>query len=354
MNTWGQNVRLSIFGESHGPGLGVVIDGLPAGFRPDWTMVKGEMARRAPGGELATERQEGDEIELISGVLEGTLTGAPLCGLIRNKDMRSQDYSDMPFRPSHADYAAFHKFHGFNDPRGGGHFSGRITAGLTFAGALAKQLLAQKGIEIGAQITAIGRTLAPPVTPDQLGERLAELRSMRLPCLNEQKANAMAEEILAAKRAGDSVGGRVEAFALGLPVGLGEPFFDSVESVLSHLFYAIPAVKGVVFGDGLEMGLMRGSDANDAMSGGERVKILSNHNGGVTGGLTNGAPLRVTLFMKPTPTIGREQQTVNAKGESVVMRGRGRHDPCVVPRAVPVIEAAMALGLLDLMGRYEG
>ncbi|MDR3206772.1 MAG: chorismate synthase [Oscillospiraceae bacterium] len=324
MNTWGHSLRLSIFGESHGPAVGIVMDGLPPGEVVDLTAVADEMRRRAPGrDETATARRETDAAEIVSGLLDGRTTGAPLCALIRNADTRSADY-DTPLRPGHADWTALLKYKGFADRRGGGHFSGRLTAPLVFAGALAKQVLARRGVTVTARALRIAGQTDPEL------QRTA---------------------ILEAKCDGDSVGGVVEVVAEGVPTGLGEPFFASVESVAASLFFAIPAVKGVEFGGGFALAGLRGSQANDPLYLEEgRVRARANHSGGILGGITNGEPVTARVAFKPTPSIALPQQTVDPETMTeTAFAVRGRHDPCVVPRAVPVVEAALALALLDCL-----
>lgn len=351
-NVWGNRCKVSIFGESHGAGIGIVIDGLPAGQRLDMNAIRAEMARRAPGGsEFATPRQEGDEVELLSGVFEGKTTGAPLCGLIRNHNTRSGDYEkDLP-RPGHADYTAFVKYGGFADYRGGGHFSGRITAPLTFAGAVAKQVLSGAGVVVGAHIAAIAGVRDDLFETQIDPHTLLRFGTSGFPLLNENKAQAMQEQIRAARQEGDSVGGVIECAACGLPAGTGSPFFESLESRLSSMLFSIPAVKGVEFGDGFALAEMRGSEANDAFfikEGGVATK--TNHNGGINGGISNGMPLVLRVGIKPTPSISKVQETINLAGMTdAKLSVHGRHDPCIVVRAVPVVEAAVAIVLLDAL-----
>ncbi len=344
MNTWGEKIKLSIFGESHGEAIGIVIDGLPPGFLIDFSEVEKEMKRRAPGdGKISTARKEADQVEIVSGLMNGRTTGAPLCGLIRNTDTRSGDYSRLP-RPGHADYTAFVKYKGFNDYRGGGHFSGRITAPLTFAGSLAKQLLKEKGIVIGSNVRQLGLVKGKSVYDE--GVQAETL------LFNEEKlTEAMREEILNAKSNESSVGGTVELVALSVPVGLGSPFFGSVESKISSMLFSIPAVKGVEFGRGFSFSSLYGHEANDQLySEGECIKTYSNNNGGIIGGITNGSPLVASVAIKPTPSISREQKTVDLDTlENTTLRVQGRHDPCIVHRALVVLEGALALCLWDLL-----
>ncbi|MDO5377055.1 MAG: chorismate synthase [Clostridia bacterium] len=353
--SFGEQFKLTIFGESHGASIGMVVDGIPAGTPIDEAAIALDMARRAPGRDpTATARKEADRVRIVSGLFEGRATGAPLCGLIENTNTRSGDYAQLRerMRPGHADYAGRVKYGGFNDPRGGGHFSGRITAPLVFAGAIARQLLRARGIEIGAHIAAIGGVGDAAFDPIAVDERtLAALRATRFPLLDPAKETPMREAVERARLAGDSVGGVIECAAVGVPAGIGSPFFGSVESVTSALLFSVPAVKAVSFGDGMEIASLRGSEANDAMRMRDgRPACLTNHNGGVTGGITNGMPIVLRAAVKPTPSIAKEQLTVNpATGEDVTLCVTGRHDPCIVPRAVVVVESALALALCELV-----
>jgi chorismate synthase len=347
---WGDRLKVSIFGESHGPAIGVVIGGLPPGFKPDWDEVRSEMARRAPGrGALVTPRREDDEWEVLSGIFEGAAAGSPICAIIKNFDAKSDDYNRDLARPGHADLTAAIKYAGYADYRGGGHFSGRLTAPLVFAGSLARQVLRADGIEIGARIASIYDVQDAPAPPEDI---VAASRTPPpdLPVLSGAAGARMAAVIADARDAGDSVGGVVECVALGVPPGWGEPFFRSIESAAAELIFSIPAVKGVEFGAGFGAARMRGSDANDQLRMGRgKAEYITNHSGGVVGGISTGQPVTVRVAIKPTPTISREQSTVNMRtGETVRRSFAGRHDPCVVVRAAPVVEACLALCLLDL------
>lgn len=351
---WGSKLRYTIFGESHGSGIGMVIDGLPPGVHLDMEEINREMARRAPGkSEFSTPRSESDKVDIISGVYKGRTDGSPLCAMIKNSDTRSSDYTDQPrtFRPGHADFSGCVKYGGNNDPRGGGHFSGRLTAPLVFSGAIAKQLLAEKGINIGAHILQIGSASDRPFDPVSLeGSKLLQLSRIDFPTIDPAAADGMRNAIKAAKEQADSVGGVVEAAACGLPTGLGNPFFDSVESVLAHLLFSIPAVKGVEFGSGFQLAAMYGSQANDSfVNTNGKIKTATNHNGGILGGITSGMPLVFRAAFKPTPSIGRRQKTVDNEGRQVELEIKGRHDPCIVPRAVPVVEAVTAMAIWDIL-----
>lgn len=351
-NLIGNQFRVLIYGQSHAPSIGAVIEGLPAGFKPDWDAVNAFMARRAPGGSLSTARREADLPEILSGLNErGETCGAPLAIRIINGDARSQDYEklrDVP-RPGHADYPAWVKFGGANDIRGGGQFSGRLTAPLCFAGALAMQLLAQREVRVRARIASIEHVADAPM--DWAHPDLDAILPGELAVVDPTSGDRMKEAILAAKSDGDSVGGVIECFATGLPAGLGDPMFDGVENRLAKAFFGIPAVRGVEFGAGFAACEMRGSAHNDpyrAENG--RVVTETNRHGGILGGITTGMPVVARIAIKPTPSIAREQLSVSlSKGENDMLAVRGRHDPCIVPRAVPCVEAAMAITLYDLI-----
>ena len=353
--TFGRNLRMTIFGESHGKGIGLVLDGLPPGAPIEEEFIKEEMARRAPGkNQMSTQRQEKDAFIIESGVFEGKATGTPLCVLIPNSDQHSKDYSLLKdvMRPGHADYAGKVRYNGFNDYRGGGHFSGRLTAPLVFTGAVAKTVLAQKGIVVGAHVARIGKITDDLFNPlGEMAEQLQALRKFTLPVLDDGKASLMEAEIMAAREQMDSVGGIVEVMAAGMPPGIGNPFFDSLESRLSHALFSVPAVKGIEFGAGFALAARKGSEANDPMTFDKgKVRTTRNNNGGITGGITNGMPVLFRVAIKPTPSIGQPQQTVNVtEGKDTILEVKGRHDPCIVPRAVPVIEAVTAWVLLDML-----
>lgn len=345
-NVWGKNIQFSIFGESHGAAVGMTLAGLPPGFPINWDRVGVEMQRRAPGhSELSSPRKESDGWEILSGWFEGKITGAPLCVIIRNENTKSGDYNPELLRPGHADLAALYKYQGNADYRGGGHFSGRLTTPLVLAGAIAKQILEQRGITIGARIIRIYDVADSPVPPEQI----FKISQKEFPVCDVKAAERMRQAILAAKEQKDSLGGVIECAALGIPCGWGDPFFNSLESDISSMMFSVPAVKGIEFGDGFALAGFKGSEANDQlyMENG-KICYRTNHNGGITGGISNGAPLVFRIVIKPTPTIGVKQTTVDIKKhETVQAVFGGRHDPCIVPRAVPVIEAGLALCLLD-------
>lgn len=352
---WGNKLKVSIFGESHGAGIGITIDGLPSGFEINMEEVLKEMSRRAPGkSKLSTARKEADLPEILSGYFEGKTTGTPLCAIIRNSDQHSKDYGKLKdlMRPGHGDYPGNIRYSGFNDYRGGGHFSGRITAPLVFAGAVCKQILESKGISIGAHVKSIGDIEDKSFSEVELTKDLLDsLKINELPLLLKEKEEAMRETVMNARMDLDSVGGTIECTVLGINPGIGNPFFDSVESQLAHLMFSVPAVKGIEFGKGFEMSKLRGSECNDEYYyDGGKVKTYTNNNGGITGGITNGMPILFKVGIKPTPSIAKKQRTIDiAEKKNAELEIQGRHDPCIVQRAIPVIEAATAIGILDLI-----
>ena len=354
-STIGKNIRVSIFGESHGPAIGCVIDGLPAGVKLDMDSIYRDMARRAPGKDkTSTPRLEKDIPLIQSGVLDNVTTGAPLAMVIENTNTRSGDYSNLMTvpRPGHSDYPAYVKYGGCNDIRGGGHFSGRLTAPLVFAGAVAKQILAEKGVYVGAHIKQIGSVCDDGFDCNAVTkEQIDQLTSLRFALINKDKEEAMRALIESYRMAQDSIGGVIECAAIGMPVGVGGNMFDTVESTLASILYGIPAVKGVQFGLGFGFADKNAGAVNDGYCIKDgKVSLISNNNGGVLGGMTTGAPVIVSVAIKPTPSISQQQRSVNLQTmEDTTLTVNGRHDPCIVPRAVPVVEAAVALGLLDLM-----
>ena len=350
-STYGENLKLSIFGQSHGAAIGMTLDGIPAGLPVDLEALQAFLNRRAPGqNDYSTPRREEDRPEFLSGLVGGFTCGAPLAAIIRNTNTRSGDYSnlkDCP-RPGHADYTAQIKYGGYQDAAGGGHFSGRLTAPLCIAGGLCKQWLEAKGIHIGAHIAAIEHVEDTPFDP--LAPQLA-LVGTDFPVLNREAGERMRQAVSAARMEQDSVGGIIECAVTGLSAGLGEPMFGGVESRIAQIVYGIPAVKGVEFGIGFEAARLRGSENNDPfrMENGQ-VVTAANHCGGILGGITNGMPLLFRVAIKPTPSISRPQQILSlSRGENQELVVKGRHDPCIVPRAVPVVEAAAAIALFDLL-----
>ncbi len=347
-------MKYTIFGESHGSAIGVVLEGVPAGLELDMAALQREMSRRSPGQDsLSTARREADEVHILSGVFEGKTTGAPLAMVIQNSDQHSTDYDSLRYtpRPSHGDYAGFIASKGCLDYRGGGHFSGRLTAPLVAAGAVARQVLAQKNIWVGAHISAIYGILDDSALQEP--ELLKTVADKPFPVLNDAKGEEMRQAILEAKADEDSVGGAIECAVVGLPAGLGAPDFGkNVEGIFSQYLFAVPAVKAVEFGLGAGLAYARGTEANDpfAVKDG-KVVTKTNYAGGVNGGITNGMPVVFTATLRPTPSIALPQESVDLRtGEEVEIEIKGRHDPCVVPRAVPVIEAAAALAACEVLG----
>ncbi|MBP7401669.1 MAG: chorismate synthase [Clostridia bacterium] len=352
---WGTSIRVSVFGESHGPGIGVVVDGFPAGIPLDLECAAEFMKRRAPGRTpWSTARREEDLPEILSGIYRGTTTGSPIAAMIRNTDVRPGDYAPhetLP-RPGHADYAARLRYDGFNDPRGGGHFSGRLTAPLTFAGALCLQWLSREGIRVYAHAARIAGVEDAPVDPADPDETaLAAVAGKRMPVLSDAAGEAMARAVEQARMDTDSVGGIVEGVVLGMPAGLGDPMFLGLEARFASLLFSIPAVKGVGFGDAFAVADARGSSNNDCPGMEEgAVRMRTNHAGGIDGGIANGMPVVFRVAFKPTPSIGRRQDTVDLeRREDAEITIAGRHDPCIVPRAVPVVEACAALVVADVL-----
>lgn len=353
-NTFGNAVSVTLFGESHGPSIGCVIDGLAPGIPVSEEAIARLLSKRRPSGAISTARQEADRFVIESGVFEGKTTGTPICIRIPNEDTRSADYmaEDRLARPGHADLAANRKYHGFEDYRGGGHFSGRITAALVAAAGIVMPALEKKGIRIATHIRRLGGV--EDRSFDAISSDVTALQNVTFPVLDATAEQPMKEQILAAKADGDSVGGVLETAVIGLPAGLGEPWFDTVEGTLSHALFSIPAIKGVEFGDGFDLADMRGSEANDAWRMDNAPYTVTNHNGGINGGITNGMPLIFRCAVKPTPTIAKEQDSISlTSGQEGKLAAKGRHDPCIVHRAAVVVDAVTALTLCDLLaGRY--
>ena len=356
-NNFGTNISWTLFGESHGPAIGITLDGLPAGFKVDMEQIKSDMDKRKATGKISTQRHEADEVHIISGMYNGYTTGTALTIIIENQNTKSKDYSAFHgrLRPGHADFTAFEKYNGYQDYRGGGHFSGRLTACIVATGSICRQILKSQGIVIGSHIESLYTLSDIPFSKDYtvLEKQIQEVNDKNFAVLDNQVKDQMIQEIEKAAAEGDSLGGILETAVIGLPAGLGEPFFDSLESHLSSLMFSIPAVKSVSFGDGENIDEMLGSEANDCYYYDEdgNVKTSTNHNGGITGGITNGMPVSCTITFKPTPSIAKKQKTINIETkENVELEIKGRHDPCIVQRAVVVVEAMMALGILDMMG----
>ncbi|MBO7668041.1 MAG: chorismate synthase [Firmicutes bacterium] len=354
-NTFGHALAVTVFGESHGPAVGAVLDGLAPGIVVDRSFIESQLALRRPFGVVSSARREADDFRIVSGVYEGFTTGTPLCILIPNTDIQSGDYTKNRAlaRPGHADYAAFCKYHGYEDYRGGGHFSGRVTAALVAAGAIVISALAKKGVLIGTHIKSCGGVADRDFA--DIPSDIAELNRKPFAALDEEKGALMRQTIEAAAAEGDSVGGVLETAVCGLPAGVGEPWFDTVEGSLAHALFSIPAIKGVQFGAGFDLADSRGSSFNDCFFMEEgQVKTASNNNGGVNGGLTNGMPLLFRCAVKPTPSIAKEQPTVDfIDGKDAVISLSGRHDPAIVHRARVVVDSITGLVMGDLLtGRF--
>ena len=352
---FGNTLRVSVFGESHGRAIGVTMHNLPAGERIDLNTLEAFLERRRPGkNALSTARNEPDRPVFLSGLFEGKTTGSPLTAIIENRDARNGDYAELADkpRPGHADYTAFLKWEGKADMRGGGHFSGRLTAPLCIAGGIAKQILARKNILIGAHLFAVAGVsdAAFPLFPDQA--MFDEIAQKEFPVLDDAKGCDMQQAILTASREGDSVGGIIECAAVGFPGGVGNPMFDGIENRLSAAMFGIPAVKGLEFGAGFAAASMRGSEHNDPyrMDESGNITTTTNHAGGILGGISTGQPIVLRVAVKPTASIAKPQQTVSlSKRENAELIVKGRHDPCIAHRAVPVVEAVTALVLLDYL-----
>ena len=360
-NGFGNSISISLFGESHGEQIGVVIDGLAPGLDVDMEYMKSQLELRKPHGRISTQRIETDEPRVVSGVFEGKTTGTPICILFDNSNTHSKDYAKTKdlMRPGHADYTAIQKYHGFADYRGGGHFSGRLTTAIVAAGAIVLDALRKKGIQIGTHIKECGN-ISDIVFADcdacDLERKIAEVNGKQFPVLAHDASKQMYAYMEAAALDGDSVGGILETAVTGLPAGVGEPWFDSVESMLAHGMFSIPAVKGIEFGKGFAFAQMRGSEANDAFEMlDDTVVTKTNNNGGINGGITNGMPVLFQTVVKPTPSIYKEQKTVNMDTkENVTMRIQGRHDPAIIHRARVVVDSMTALVLADMLALRYG
>ena len=355
-NTFGNALTVTLFGESHGEMIGAVLDGIAPGIPVDAAYIAHQMDQRRPYGAISTGRKESDTVKLVSGVYQGKTTGTPICILIENAEQHSSDYAEQQFlpRPGHADYTAIQKFHGFSDPRGGGHFSGRLTAPLTAAGAIALSMLKKKGILIGTHIARCAKISDRSF--EDYEKDIGLLEESLFAVLDPKKSEEMQSAIEEAAGSGDSVGGVLETAVLGIPAGIGEPWFDTVEGLLAHALYSIPSVKGVEFGTGFALADLRGSEANDAfVIENGAVKTRSNHNGGINGGITNGMPILFRTAVKPTPSIFLKQDTVDLRTmEQAELKLKGRHDPAIVHRARVVVDSLTALTLADLLTERYG
>ena len=355
-NTFGNSISLTLFGESHGEAIGAVLDGLAPGIGVDMDLIRSQLDKRRPAGKISTARREADEFSIVSGVFEGKTTGTPLTIIIPNTAMHSKDYSATRSlaRPGHADYTAYAKYHGFEDYRGGGHFSGRVTAALVAAGSILTSALEKKGVVIGSHILSCAGISDAGF--GDIAQDIGRLNEMDFAVLNEEKGALMRAAIEAAAADGDSVGGVLETAILGMPAGVGEPWFDTVEGVLSHALFSVPAIKGVQFGDAFDMVNGRGSEFNDSYYISDKeIKTTTNHNGGINGGITNGMPVVFRCAVKPTPSIFKAQATVDfLKGEDAVLELKGRHDPAIIHRARVVVDSVTALAVADLLATRFG
>lgn len=358
-STWKNNIGFTVFGESHGPAIGVVMDNVPPGESVDLDKIYQFMARRAPKqNKTSTQRKEKDMPQIMSGYFNGKTTGTPLCALIANTDQHSQDYSNLSrlARPGHADYTGALRYRGFNDVRGGGHFSGRLTAPLCFAGAVAGQILEKRGIYVGAHIAEIHGIKDKAFDPiNTTKDMIREVREKEFPTIIDVQGNEMIKEIDKARKDKDSVGGIIECIAINVPAGIGSPIFDGLENSIAQLIFGIPAVKGLEFGAGFKVAEMTGSENNDEFYVNDKGHVVTktNNHGGILGGIASGMPITLRVAFKPTPSIARPQATVDYSAmKNETLEVKGRHDPCVVPRAVPCVEAAVNIALLNHMLEY--
>lgn len=355
-NTFGNNVSITLFGESHGEAIGCVLDGIAPGIEVDEDFIISQMEKRKGINSISTPRREADKVRILSGVFEGKTTGTPIALVIENESQHSKDYSltkDLA-RPGHADFTAQSKYHGFQDYRGGGHFSGRLTAPIVAAGAICLKALNGKGIDIGTHISTCGGIKDRDFL--NLSEDVLALKALEMPVLDEKASKKMIEQIEKVKGEGDSIGGTLTTAIIGVPAGLGEPWFDSVESLLSHALFSIPAIKGVEFGAGFDFSNMKGSNANDSffIENG-LVQTKTNNNGGINGGITNGMPIVFSCAVKPTPSIYKKQETIDFKrNENTTLEIKGRHDPAIIHRARVVVDSITAITLCDLLSTHFG
>ena len=353
----GKNIQISLFGESHGPLIGVTINGIKPGIKLDIDYINKELGKRKAVGKISTPRKEKDKIEFVSGYFNGYTTGTPLTIIIKNENTKSTDYEPSLLRPGHADYTAYLKYNGFQDYRGGGHFSGRLTAGIVIAGAICKKILEDKGILIGSHLKQIYniKDLEFSTENEELKAQIENLNNETFATISTQAKEKMIQLIEKTKEENDSVGGIIETAIYNLQGGIGEPFFDSIESVLSSLIFSIPAVKGIEFGKGFDFVNAYGSQANDEFTYQEGIKTVTNNNGGINGGISNGMPIIFKTVIKPTPSISKKQNTVDYHhNQPTTIQINGRHDPCIVHRARVVVDSMCAIGILDLIIQKYG
>lgn len=355
-NTFGQSVSVTIFGESHGSAIGAVIDGIAPGININEEFIQKQLSRRRPSSNIDTPRQEKDEYKIISGVFEGKTTGTPICIGIPNENVKSKDYSKIKgiARPSHADYSAECKYHGYQDYRGGGHFSGRITAALVVAGAIIMTALDNLGIKIGTHILKCGSACDNDF--NDVENEIIKLNNQDFPLINTDLKEQMISEILDARENKDSIGGIIQTAICGVPAGVGEPWFDSIEGVLSHAIFSVGGIKGIEFGKGFGFSNVRGSEANDQFEiKNGKIATKTNNNGGINGGITNGMPIIFNCAVKPTPSIARPQSTVDfIKGEETTLEVQGRHDPAIIRRICPVVDSVCAIAICDMLAQRYG
>lgn len=360
-STWGNNIKVSIFGESHGEAIGTVLEGVPAGQKINFSDIIRQLNRRRPRNDVfTTSRKETDNFKILSGIFKGYTTGAPICAMFYNEDADSSQYKDLVFRPGHADYTAHIRYRGFEDYRGGGHFSGRLMCPLVFAGSICRQILERKGISIGSHISSVGNINDELFDPVKISKNVLEILSQsEFPVINQEIKPIIERKILSIKSQGDSLGGTIECAVVGAPAGMGDPIFDNVESKISSIIFGIPAVKGIEFGRGFESSEILGSENNDKYILKEgKICTETNNHGGILGGISSGMPIIFKVAFKPTPSIGKKQITIDAKNNSEkILELSGRHDPCIVLRAAPIVEAAAAIAILDIVikdvGDYE-
>ncbi len=355
-NTFGKNISITLFGESHGEAIGAVLDGLPAGISVNEDFISHQLTLRRPNGKISTSRREKDEYKIVSGYFNGKTTGTPMCIIIPNENTQSKDYGKTygKARPGHADYVAYEKYNASEDYRGGGHFSGRVTSGIVAVGAVCISLLKNKGIYIGTHIKECAGVKDTPFV--NLEKDILSLSAKTYPVLDDLQGKIMVNKIEEATSLQDSVGGILETAVIGLPVGIGEPWFDSVESVLSHALFSIPAIKGVEFGAGFSCARMYGSEMNDSLCyENGKITTKTNNNGGINGGITNGMPVVFSCAVKPTPSISKEQETIDfINKENTILKTTGRHDPCIVHRARVVVDSITAIAICDLLSEKFG
>lgn len=364
-NTFGNSLNLTIFGESHGPAIGAVLTGMAPGIKIDEDFIKMRLAMRAPHGQISTSRKEKDQFQILSGVFEGKTTGTPIAIVIPNKNTRSKDYQKEYLRPGHADYSAYAKYHGFQDWRGGGQFSGRVTAAIVAACSICEQVLQEKNIIVASHIKEcagiVDSNFETILGQENHADILEELNNKQFAVIDDAKGEKMQAEILKAKSQKDSVGGILETIIFGLEAGIGEPYFDSIESLLSHAVFSIPAVKAIAFGAGFQFARIKGSEANDSPTIDasadriDQIKFASNNNGGINGGISNGMPILFSTVIKPTPSIAQKQKTVNIKTlETTDLEIVGRHDPAIIHRIRQVVNSISAFVICDFLALRYG